>query len=179
MEDIDLLARINANDREAFNALFLKYYSLLTDFCKYMGAKPEDGKDVIADVFLDLWVKREKLQVSSSLKSYLYGAVRNKLFTLSGKNMQMQLLPEEHAYDHAAADELRPDEILLRKDRKLLVERFIHELPEQGKVIFLMSWQHQLDHYEIAQILNISPNTVKTHLYRALNYFRKRILFVK
>jgi RNA polymerase sigma-70 factor (ECF subfamily) len=144
-----------------------------------LGIDSDDGEDIIADIFLDLWLKRDHLHIHTSLKSYLYGAVRNKVYTLNSKNQKMTLLPEEYALDKAGSDELRPDEILLRKDRRLVIERFVNELPEQGKLIFLMNWQHQLDYHEIAEILKISPHTVKTHIYRSVNYFRKRLLSVK
>ena len=179
MDDIELLSQVKADDREAFNSLFLKYYPLLSDFCRFLSINSDDGEDIIADVFLDIWVKRERLHIHTSLKSYLYGAVKNRVYTLKGKNQKMQLLPEEYASDKAISDHLRPDEMLFRKDRRLMIERFVDELPEQGKLIFLMNWQHQLDYQEIAEILSISPHTVKTHIYRSVNYFRKRLLFVK
>jgi RNA polymerase sigma-70 factor (ECF subfamily) len=178
MEDIELLSKVKTDDRDAFNSLFLKYYPLLSDFCRFLGVDSNDGEDIIADVFLDLWVKRERLQIHTSLKSYLYGAVKNRVYTLKGKNQKMELLPEEYASDKPISDHLHPDEILFRKERRLIIERFIDELPEQGKLIFLMNWQHQLEHHEIAEILNISPNTVKTHIYRAINYCRKRLLLL-
>jgi RNA polymerase sigma factor (sigma-70 family) len=179
MDDIELLSLVKTNDREAFNSLFLKYYPLLSDFCRFLGADSDDGEDIIADVFLDIWVKKERLHIHTSLKSYLYGAVRYRVYTLKGKSQKMQLLPQEYALDKPGNDDLRPDEILFRKDRRHLIERFVNELPDQGKLIFLMNWQHQLDYQEIADILKISPHTVKTHIYRSINFFRKRILFVK
>jgi RNA polymerase sigma factor (sigma-70 family) len=178
MEDIELLSKVKAGDREAFDSLFLKSHPLLSDFCRFLGINSDDGEDIIADVFLDLWIKRERLLIHTSVKSYLYGAVKNRAYTLNGKNQKMQLLPEEYAFDKAIGDHLHPDEILFRKERRLLIEGFADELPEQGKLIFLMSWQHQLEHHEIAEILNISANTVKTHIYRAINYFRKRLLML-
>ena len=179
MEDIELLSKAKTGDRGAFNSLFLKYYPLLSDFCRFLGSADDDGEDIIADVFLDLWVKRERLYVHTSLKSYLYGAVKNRVYALKRQNQKLQVLPEEYASHQAISDHLHPDEILLKKERRLMIERFAEELPEQGKVIFLMNWRHQLEHHEIAEILDISVNTVKTHIYRAINYFRKRLLFVK
>ena len=178
MEDIELLSKVKAGDRDAFNSLFLKYYPLLSDFCRFLGAGNNDGEDAIADVFLDLWLKRERLQIHTSLKSYLYGAVKNRVYTLNGKNQKMQLLPEEYASEQPISDQLHPDEILFRKERRLIIQRFADDLPEQGKLIFMMHWQHQLEYQEIAEILNISPNTVKTHIYRASNYCRKRLLLL-
>lgn len=179
MEDIELLSKVKTDDREAFDSLFLRYYPLLSDFCRFLGIGDDDGEDIIADVFLDLWIKRERLYIHTSLKSYLYGAVKNRAYSLKRQNQKLQLLPEEYASDKAISDHLLPDEILLKKERRLMIERFVEELPEQGKLIFLMNWQHQLEHHEIAEILNISVNTVKTHIYRAINYFRKRLLLVK
>lgn len=179
MDDMELLSQIQTGDREAFNLIFLKYYPLLTRFCDSLGCYTANSEDIIADVFLTLWIKRETVEIHTSLKFYLYAAVRNQVYTLNAKGKKMQLLPEEHAHNNPGDANLQPDEIMFKKDRNLLIQRFMNELPEQGRLVFLLKWQHQLDYSEIAQILQISASTVKTHVYRSVAYIRKQLSFVK
>lgn len=179
MDDIELLRLLKAGNRKAFDSIFLKYYPLLSGFCASIGGYCEDCEDLVADIFLDLWIKRETLTIHTSLKFYLYTAVKYKIYTLKGKSRKVQFLPEEFAADQPGDDHHRPDEKLIRKDRNLMIERFMNELPEQGKLIFSLKWQHQLDYNEIAEILQLSPSTVKTHVYRAIKYIRTQLSFVK
>jgi len=179
MDDVELMARLKCGDRKAFDSIFLKYYPLLSRFCESLGGYCADCEDMTADILLDLWVKRESIEIRTSLRFYLYGAVRNRVYTLKGKSQKMQLLPENYAINTPAGDDFLSDQKLLKKDRHELIERFVNQLPEQGKLVFLLKWQHQLEYHEIAEVMQISTSTVKTHIYRAITYIRKQLSSVK
>src|SRR3546814_20584259 len=76
-KDNELFSRIQESDHDAFNQLFLKFYKPLLLFSNFM-VEDEEAKDLIADLFLDLWEKRESLSIHSSVSAYLHTALKNK-----------------------------------------------------------------------------------------------------
>ena len=84
-EDFELYSRMKKGDREAFNALFLKYYSVLCAFGKYY-VSMEDAEEIVQDIMVWLWENREYQVVEISLRSYLFKSVKNKCLALIDKN---------------------------------------------------------------------------------------------
>src|SRR3546814_6682244 len=76
-KDNDLFSRIQESDHDAFNQLFLKFYKPLLLFSNFM-VEDEEAKDLIADLFLDIWEMRESLSINSSVSAYLHTALKNK-----------------------------------------------------------------------------------------------------
>src|SRR3546814_1523092 len=81
-KDNELFSRIQESDHDAFNQLFLKFYTPFFLFSTFMVAD-EEAKDLIADLFLDIWEKRESLSIHSSVSAYLHTALKNKAINSS------------------------------------------------------------------------------------------------
>jgi RNA polymerase sigma-70 factor (family 1) len=178
-DDKELLVQVMAGDRESFDSLFLKYYSVLIWFCKSVGCTESNAEDVVSDVFLDLWQRRSKLVVHTSLKAYLYAAVKNRANLLYRNQKGISFLTQEYADELPDAHHSRPDEKLMLKDRSIIIEHIISGLPEQTRLVFLMKWKHQLTDKEIAEALHKSVHTVRTLVYRAILYIRQNMPNVK
>ena len=84
-EDIELYSLFRKGDRKAFDTLFLKYYSILCAFGKYY-IPIEDAEEVVLDIMTWLWENREFQIIETSLRSYLFMAVRNRCLDLISKN---------------------------------------------------------------------------------------------
>ncbi len=80
-EDIELYSLFRKGDRKAFDTLFLKYYSILCAFGKYY-IPIEDAEEVVLDIMTWLWENREFQIIETSLRSYLFMAVRNRCLDL-------------------------------------------------------------------------------------------------
>lgn len=173
--DEDIIAEIAKGNSSAFNKLFLAYYTALLNFCISLGLEKDQAEDTVSDLFTDLWVNREKLKIHTSVKSYLYGAARNKT------NMVFRSKPKATFVDYDAAEEVpsdkfaQPDERLMAKDKHQRVARLIESLPEQSRLIFILRWQHQLSDQEVAEMLKKNVNTVRTLLYRAVKFMRDHL----
>jgi RNA polymerase sigma-70 factor (family 1) len=178
-DDQELLAQIITGDRVSFDTLFLKYYSALIWFCKSVGCNESNAEDVVSDVFLDLWQRRSKLAVHTSLKAYLYAAVKNRAGLLYRNHKGLSFLTQEYADEMPDSAMSRPDEKLMLKDRSVIIEHIISGLPEQTRLVFLMKWKHQLTDKEIAEALHKSVHTVRTLIYRAIQYIRQQMPNVK
>ncbi|MBB5635923.1 RNA polymerase sigma-70 factor (ECF subfamily) [Pedobacter cryoconitis] len=178
-DDKELFAQIVNGDRKSFDLLFLKYHTALIGFCKSGGCEENDAEDAVSDLFLDLWLRRSTIAIHTSLRAYLYAALRNKINNLYRNNQGISYLTTEYADQLPDADLSRPDEKLFLKDRTKMIEYIITGLPEQTKIVFLLKWKHHLSDKEIAETLNKSLPTVRTMVYRAILYIRDKITFVK
>ncbi len=173
-EEISLLARLRQSDAAALEAIFEKYYRYLcaTAF-QYLG-ETEKSKDIAQDVFLEIWRRREEIDVRSSLKSYLRRACVNKClnflkaqrldFSEPESSNLAQPSPDPSAQALAEADNLAA-----------ALDRALVKLPTQCRAIFVLSRIDQLSHREIAERLDISPKTIENQITKALRILREEL----
>lgn len=131
----------------------------------------QDAEELVSDVFMNLWRRRDDVHIYYSLQSYLYRAVRNACYnkrSSKGNAICYVSLPQD---DIRCEDMLNPEERLYCEDTRIKVKRTINALPPQCRKVFNLNRNEGLTYEEISQRLNISVNTVNTQLYRA----RKRI----
>jgi RNA polymerase sigma-70 factor (ECF subfamily) len=159
-----LLTRIKRDDQRALEDLFEKYYNRLCDFAFQYVHSFDLTEEVVSDVFIKVWKKRETLTASGNFKAYLYMAVRRQALDLLKKEQRPfdELLPE------TPSNQYQPDEELLFKEFKNHMEGLIDTLPPRRKLIFKMSRLEGLTYREIADILSISIHTVQNQMVEAV-----------
>lgn len=166
--DEALLAATRDGDKAAFQELFLRYYDRLCRFALAMVNQREAAEDVVADVFLMLWERREDVRISSSLKAFLYGTTRNHAVN------HVRLLARENrvTLDHSPQGELLDDRsgltIALGDEVQNELDRVIALLPEQRRLIFCLNRFDGLRYKEIAKALKLSEHTVQNHMMLAI-----------
>jgi RNA polymerase sigma-70 factor (ECF subfamily) len=175
--DPGFLHKIKNGDLQAYESLYREHYNMLCIIANnYVNDKPT-AEEIVGDVFLKIWEKRESLTINVSIKSYLIRSVQNKCINylehLRFENRQKENYlkgnnPEE--YIPWATD--YPLGKLFEKELLVLVQKAIEALPDQCKRIFILSRDHELSYEEIAQKLDISLNTVKTQMKIALARLR-------
>ena len=162
--DLHLLVNdIRNNNKDAFNQLFLIYFEKLVQFAGHLLHNTELAEDVVADVFTNIWIKREKLTGILNVEAYLYTSVKNACFdqiTRERKNIQEVKVPTEVVSTGIVSIEAR--------EFKLLLKETINALPEQQRLVFLLIKEHGRKSVEVAEILGISVRTVENHLYKAV-----------
>ncbi|PWG81544.1 RNA polymerase sigma factor [Pararcticibacter amylolyticus] len=177
-EDIQLLERIKAGESQAFDLLFLKYYSNLMRFGKSLLPYPSDAaEDVVLEVFHKFWQNRKTIIVHTSLSALLYKAVKNHIYDHHRKYRSVLFAVIEDVHTELNTDYATPDQILNLKELSEELERLIKKLPEKMQVIFRMSREDSLTYQEIADILEISVNSVKTQMYRAIKFLKESYRF--
>src|SRR5687768_14336112 len=90
-----LLDRLRADDEAALKELFHLYYDSLVHFVSPMLRDQDRARDVVQDVFFKIWEKRKELQVTTSLKAYLYMAVRNHALNIIKRENRIELNDDE------------------------------------------------------------------------------------
>src|ERR1700754_1446573 len=160
------------DDRTAFEQLYRRtLHALLGAIFKWADSA-EEAEDILQEVFLDLWEKRERIQIRNEVFSYLYSMARYKIFDrlrekqLSEKQIRAwTLVMQEEAVLTAA---FREEEL---ETREALVSSELEQLPAQMKRVYLLSAREGKSIREISEELLVSPYTVKNHLQK----IRKRL----
>jgi RNA polymerase sigma-19 factor, ECF subfamily len=161
---------IQAKDAQVFEQFYKEHYKFFyLAAWKYLG-NPGPAEEAVNDVFVRLWQDADKLDIVSSLRSYLYRAVVNRCLNEIDKNKrdQRDRLEVIRNMDHAVEwKEMEDNEL------KVLLYRAIDSLPEQCRRVFGMSRFESLKQQEIADRLGISIKTVKNHITHALQELHK------
>ncbi|SDL01186.1 RNA polymerase sigma-70 factor, ECF subfamily [Catalinimonas alkaloidigena] len=159
-------------DEKTFEALFREHYGPLVQFAtKYVG-KDETAEELVQELFSTLWIKAEALEIRTSLKSYLFGAVRNACLNhlKHEKVKQAYTLHVQHGPTHAP--EL---DFLELEELKEKIEQAMDQLPEKCRAIFEMSRYEGKKYQEIADALQLSVKTVENQMGKALRILREAL----
>jgi RNA polymerase sigma-70 factor (ECF subfamily) len=175
--DLDLIRQIRSGDVESFSSLFRLYYQPLCFFALRYLRDVQDSEGIVQDVFVRLWMSRETLDIRSSLRSYLYVSVRNAcLNQIKHDEFSAPLDEEQDRPDDATA---QPDHQLQSAELAEAVELAIKSLPPRSRQILTMAKYDRLSYQEIAEVLHISVNTVKTQLQRAVKSLGKTLKYLQ
>ncbi|MET4543302.1 RNA polymerase sigma-70 factor (ECF subfamily) [Pedobacter africanus] len=174
ISDFELLDLLRSDDHAAFAELYERYKVVLYLHAKRMLADQDETKDVIQEVFTQLWIKRADIVISTSIKSYLYTSIRNKVFNLlAHRKFEMNYLNSlQQVID---LGETSVEAQLREKQLIAMIEREIEQLPSKMREVFELSRKHHLSHKEIAEKLNISDKTVKKQINNAIKILRLKI----
>jgi RNA polymerase sigma-70 factor (ECF subfamily) len=161
-------------DEESFEAVFKTYFKALHAYAMAILKESETAEEIVQSVFLKLWEKRETLEISSSLKAYLYRAVYHE----SLNHIKHQQVKRKH-WDHAHYEmtQGKPEQVgeQIKGQENELYERFqlaLEKLPEKCRMVFNLSRFEELKYQEIADRLEISIKTVEAHMGKALKTLR-------
>lgn len=178
IQEHNLLPRIQAGDREAFALVYELYFDLL--FIHGMGIlnEEEQVRDVVQEVFVQLWNRREVLDIQVSLSAYLYAATRYGLLkairrTQTYRQYLDHLQTVQLAGEGGLSD--RADDRVREMELAQAIERHIADLPEKMRRVFELSRMQGLSHREIAELLQISEHTVKRQVSNALAILREKL----
>ncbi|WKZ67091.1 MAG: RNA polymerase sigma-70 factor [Flavobacteriales bacterium] len=161
-------APIAAGDRPAFEALFRAHYRALCAFAMGYLKDMDKAEDLVQDLFFRLWLDREQVNVTTSVKAYLYASVRNRCLNALKAGARVRALTED-IDDRVQDDGHSEDE---HTERIARVQAAIEALPEERRKVFKLSRYEGLKYYEIAQRLGISVKTVENQMGSALKALR-------
>jgi RNA polymerase sigma-70 factor (ECF subfamily) len=150
--------------KENYKAFFLMAFKYLKD--------PGLSEEVVNDIFVKLWEDGEKINIESSLKSYIYRSIINRSLNLLNKQVRDRQNQKEWTAIQDEAVELRHME---ETELKARLYKAIDQLPDQCRKVFMMSRFEQLKQQEIADRLGISIKTVKNHITLALKRLSEEI----
>ncbi len=170
-----LAKQLLAGNKNAFRKLFNTYQNDLYKFSLSMVYSKSYAEEIIQDVFLNLWLKRETINPELSLKSFLFTMTRNKTISFLKKAANNKKLREEIFYKSQKS--VNPTERHMREEElKTIKKEALDLLPPRRRLIFEMSRDDGKSYDEIAGELGISPNTVRNQMSMALETLREFLL---
>jgi RNA polymerase sigma-70 factor (ECF subfamily) len=161
-------------DEHSFQSLFKDHFTGLCQFASGYIKDSEAAKEIVQDVFVNLWLKRDTIDSSKPVKSYLSTSVRNRClnYLRDHKKFSSDLLALENLSHESVYEQ--PD-TLVESDLVDQIDRAIEELPEKCRQIFRLSRYQNLKYQQIADQLQISVKTVETQMSKALQHMRQRL----
>lgn len=158
--------------RDNFRKIFDQYFASLVGFANTFVSDVELSEDLVQEVFVGLWEKQDEYQNEVSLKVYLYRAVRNKcLNNIKHEQVKNKYIAE--SLPRLETEDFFLDQVLSEEVSRLLY-RFIGELPKQRQQIIRYSLLG-LKNPEIADIMRLTVNTVKSHKMHAYKELREKL----
>jgi len=170
----EIFSLLQKGNTYAYELIFRRYYVSLCGFATRFVEQPETSEEIVQNIFLKLWEKKETLSIETSLKSYLFRAVynscNNHLAHTKIKNRYISIVRETILKKEHTADPVLDS--LTYKELDQNITQAIEALPAECKKIFKMSRFEGMKYAEIAASLQISVKTVETQISRALQRLR-------
>jgi RNA polymerase sigma-70 factor (ECF subfamily) len=173
MEERELLDRLRRGDNVAFEAIFRQWYAPLVATTAGLLRDRGPAEEIVQDVMLELWKRRESLTLEQSLRAYLFQASRNRAL-----NHLRRLRVETRGEPTIAAALPTPEQAdteVRESELRIAIETAIAGLPERCREVFELSRIHGLKYSEIATRLGISVKTVEAQMGKALRVMREKL----
>jgi RNA polymerase sigma-70 factor (ECF subfamily) len=172
-EDFELFRQIKAGDRQAFSVIYEKYRAGVYATAYLTLHDKTEAEDVTQEVFLLLWTGRNKINIKSTVKFYLSRIAHNKSLNKriynsnhAKRNINYTRMNEnvEHSYAYVNNNEERDT-----------LNKAMEDLPEKSRRSLELVYFEEKSHKEVAALIGLSVNTVKTQVYTSLKLMRAKL----
>lgn len=181
--ELEWIEKIREGDKTAFKKLFEEYYPKLYWFVNRYLMSKEIADDIVKELFIELWQRKDRFIIQSSLNAYLYASARNRAFNyIRSKQSKEKYLTirsiEDEELTIITSPAKNPSEVLEQKELSEAVQSAVELLPGRTKLVFTLHRDDGLTYAEIAQVLDISAKTVENQMARAFKILRSRLSYL-
>jgi RNA polymerase sigma-70 factor (family 1) len=173
-EEHKLIILLKEDSEYAFQLIFDKHRNRIYKTAIKFLKSPIIAQDVVQDVFLKLWFERNNLNENRPIEAWLYTVAKHNILNKLRKIANDWKAVDQYAYQ-ISTEVNKTDHKLIEGQYQNQLSKAIAKLPEQQRLVFLLSRTDKLTYDQIGQKLGISPLTVKTHLSRALHFLKKEL----
>ena len=174
-DDKQIIAGIRKGDETAFRMLFENYYQRLVVFANKYLDDLEGSRDLVQEFFMNLYEAADSFSIHTSLKSYLYGSVRNRCLNFI-KYVEVRQKHRESILRTEIENISSTEDSIDAMELEERIFNIVSNLPEQCRKIYLMSRGEGKSNKEIAADLELSIRTVETQISKALKVLREKLL---
>ena len=175
-EEKRLLERALRGDTEAFEKIYRSYVKELCSFAAYYVKSFDAAQDIVQNLFLLLWERKETIRIDGFLKTYLFTSVRN--LSLNFLKHQTADRISSNTYSMMfSIPSATPHEIAEHQELDVLITQALEKIPERCRIVFILSRYFNMKYIEIAEILGISVKTVDAHMVKAVKSLRSNLRF--
>jgi RNA polymerase sigma-70 factor (family 1) len=169
--DADLVKAISVGDKTAFERLYRTYAAQLYSYVRKNIPCKEDCEEVIQETFESVWIRRAELEITSSIRAYLFGILRFKIIRYFRKSSLKKKYSDHFLLFEAVYDQAEDPESNFAAIQSAL-DKVIKELPERCQEALRLRLSEDLSNPDIAKRMNISTRTVEAYMFRAFNHIR-------
>ena len=172
--DQELVALLKKGDQYAYTEIYKRYEAMVYIFTYKRIGDREEARDIVHEVFMYFWEQHEHLVFTSGLLPFMYGSVKNKILNrIKHKKVSMRYIDAFQDYLNASSE--NADDLLRHNELSALIEKEIAALPDKMRQVFELSRKTNYSRKEIAAELNLSEETVKSHMHHALKLLKAKL----
>ena len=171
LPDDQLIVLLKQDKLSAFKEIYGRYWKKMYGEAYKRLKNKELSEEIVQEIFTNLWVKRQSLQITSTVGGYLHLAVANQVIDQYRKELTREKYREAFKIVHSEVDNSTEDAIMLR-DLAYTIETEVNQLPDKCRSVYELSRNEHKSNKEIALHLGISEKTVENHLTKALKKLR-------
>lgn len=160
------------DDIKSFEQFYRFLYSRLIKFSTYYVSDKQVAEDIVAEVFVKCWENRAESIHVLNPESYFFIAIKNQSLKYLKKNSSITFIDLVNENDNISVSTHTPDYILETKELHQQLDHAIAGLAPQAATVFRLIKESGMKYKEVAELLNISPRTVQTQLFRAIAKLR-------
>jgi RNA polymerase sigma-70 factor (ECF subfamily) len=138
-----------------------------------IGCNRETAKDIVQDTMVKSLIYIDGIE-KGKIKSWLFTVALNQYRDFCRKNKKWTELNSDVEYLNINFDDNQPETYILKKEEQKKVRIVLNQLKELYKQLLILKYEINLSYKEIAQVLDLNENTVKTYLFRARNEFKEK-----
>jgi RNA polymerase sigma-70 factor (ECF subfamily) len=170
--ETQLLEQVAGGDERAFRKVFDEHWQNIYGVALMLTKNADLAEDMVQEIFLKIWMKREQLPTIDNFKAFLFVVARNHVFSeLRKKSNEIPFT--EQLIEYFQETRNNPEKQLLQKESFAMVQQAVDSLPQQQRMVYQLSRDGGLTRDEIADKLGISPNTVRNHMAKAMETIRQ------
>lgn len=172
MKDEEITDRLPNGDKHAYKELFTRYYSLLCEYAS-LYVRDDEAEELVGELMIHLWETREHLFIVTSLKAYLFTAVKHRCLNAIRRNLY-HAKAQEHLRDILKEQLEEPNDYEFEELARE-IEKAIEALPESYRETFKMSRFGEESNKKLAERLGVSVKTVEYRITQSLKILRVKL----
>ena len=169
-----LLTAIALNeDKAAYKELFLLLHNRLKQFAYSILKSNEEAEELVSDLFIRIWTKKDQLTTIESPLLYFYTSTRNLAFTRISRLKKQNTLPVEEWLVQLNSIYFDPERLMMTEEMMRQIKQAVNDLPPRCRIIFKLVKEDGLKYREVAELLHLSVKTIEAQMAIALRRIGK------
>jgi RNA polymerase sigma-70 factor (ECF subfamily) len=162
-----LISLLKQGNENAFSEIYNRFWGKMVSYAVRLIKSEEEAADIVQEIFISLWKRRETLKIRSGLQIYLIGSTRNLCLRYIERNIHTENFEDKINKQIIDFSQNIEDKISFN-ELKALVDKGVAKMPKKMREVYLLSRDEQLSYHQIAEKLDIAEGTVKKQISNAL-----------
>jgi len=173
--DKELAYLLKKGDITAFDKIYEKYSNRIYLFIFGIIKSQKDAEDIVQEVFINIWNKREKINEHLSFQSFIFTIAHNSTISLLRKKTTENSFIDYVKSIQNPLETKSAETDIEFNELKTQLEKTLEKLPKRQREVYTLSREEELTYKEIAKKMEISVNTVENHIVKALKFIRENM----